>query len=195
MTCSRIAAGLTLLLLAGCAPAPAKPTGSAAPQILKRSSTWRTLCADPRAVPDLIAALANPDEAMGRQAELSLERLTHVKPPTPSSGRVADYAPAWQSWWEREKKAAPRPLGYVEARRLEAVDGLGGTVYIVYDLDDRPLGHVTERGRGVRYGAGAEGPSETLGPAPVPDLLARLLLGVSVPLRIYDPQGIPAGLP
>lgn len=139
--CSRIAPGLVLLLLAGCAPAPVKPVGSASPQVLKRSSTWRILSLDP-----------------------------------PGG------------------KAAPRPLGYVEARRLETEGGQGGTVYIVYDLDDKPLGHVTERGRGVRYGSGADGLSETLGPAPVPDLLARLL-GASGPLRVYDPQGLPAGLP
>ena len=141
MSCSKTAAGLSLLLLAGCAPAPAKSAGSPAPKILTRSSTWRILSLDP-----------------------------------PGG------------------KAAPRPLGYVEARRLEAEGGLGGTVYIVYDRDDRPLGHVTERGRGVRYAAGAEGPSETLGPASVPALLARLL-GTPGPLRVYDPQGRPAGLP
>ncbi len=60
---------------------------------------------DPRAVPDLIAALSDADEAVGRQAELSLERITHFAPPAPASGKPADYAPAWQAWWESGKKA------------------------------------------------------------------------------------------
>ncbi len=138
MARSRIATGLALLLLAGCAQAPDRPAGSAAPQVLRRSSVWRLLSLDP-----------------------------------PGG------------------KAPPRPLGYVEARRLEAEGGLAGTVYIVHDLDDTPLGHVTDLGLGVRYGVRS---SETLGPAPVPELLARLL-GASGPLHIYDPQGFPAALP
>lgn len=87
-----------------------------------------------------------------------------------------------------------KPLGYVEARRLELSDGTAGTVYLVYDLADRPLGHVTERGRGVRYGAGVLGTDQDLGAGPVMGQFARIL-GAEEELKVLDVRGSPATLP
>lgn len=56
---------------------------------------------DPRAVSKLIDVLGDADEALARQAELSLERITRHVPEAPASGKPADYIPAWKAWQEK----------------------------------------------------------------------------------------------
>lgn len=90
--------------------------------------------------------------------------------------------------------AEPRPEGFLEARRLELSDGPSGTVYVIYDLSDRPLGHVTQKGHAVRYGAGVLGTDLDLGSALILDQAAAIL-GLDPGLHLYGVRGGPAELP
>ena len=94
----------------------------------------------------------------------------------------------------RDAQAEPKPEGFLEARRLALSDGGSGTVYVVYDLSDRPLGHVTQRGHAVRYGAGVLGTDLDLGSNRVLGQAAAIL-GLEAELHLYNVRGEPAELP
>ena len=63
---------------------------------------------DLRGVPDLIEALSDIDEGVAKQAELTLERITHFVPPAKAE-KPADNAPAWRTWWESGRRKATEP--------------------------------------------------------------------------------------
>ncbi len=108
----------------------------------------------------------------------------------PSDHSVRSTTSGWRmlSADPEDGKEAPRPAGYVEARRVLGPGGEEGTVYMVYDQGFLPVGHVTQGGAALRYGAGSRAEDQPLGRALVADQLAAIL-GVRGPLRIYDMTG------
>ena len=94
-------------------------------------------------------------------------------------------------------KVSPSPSGYVEARLVGGRPSEAGSVYLLYSPESYlrlvPVGHVTDGGRALRYGA-FDGAPETLPPGRVMDQFARVL-GVEGPLHVYDLAGKPRALP